>query len=56
MQTILWTCEQYLAGQLKEKSVFDSEEQAREFARKLNGVSPDIMLRIEAMPIQNVWN
>jgi hypothetical protein len=56
MQTILWKCEQYLAGQLKEKNIFESEDQARAFARKLHEISPDMMLRIEPMPIQNVWN
>ena len=56
MQNILWMCEQYLAGQLKEKSVFQTEDQARDFARKISGIAPDTVLRIEAMPIQNVWN
>lgn len=56
MQTILWKCEQYLAGQLKDRNIFESEEQAKAFAKKLQNVAPDLMTRIEPMPIQNVWN
>lgn len=56
MNTILWKCEQYVAGKLHEKTIFESEEQAKDFARKLYGVRPDTILRIEPMPIQHVWN
>ena len=56
MNTILWKCEQYIAGKLHEKTIFESEEQAKDFARKLYGVRPDTILRIEPMPIQHVWN
>ena len=55
-QQMVWKCEQWLGGRVKEQSVFFSEEQAREFARKLAGVSPDLVLKIEPMPIQHVWN
>ncbi len=53
---MVWKCEQWFAGQMQEQKVFMSEEQARDFARKLNGVAPELVLKIEAMPIQNVWN
>jgi hypothetical protein len=33
-----------------------SEQQARDFARKLTGMSPDMVFKIEPMPIQHVWN
>jgi hypothetical protein len=56
MNTVVWKCEQFIAGKLQEKNIFETEEQAREFARKLNGVAPDVVLRIEPMPIQHVWN
>jgi hypothetical protein len=55
-QQTVWTCEQWLGGQIKERKVFQSEHQAREFARHLAGVAPDLVLRIEPMPIQLVWN
>jgi hypothetical protein len=56
MNTVIWKCEQYVAGKLHEKTIFESEQQAREFARKLYDVRPDTILRIEPLPIQHVWN
>ena len=32
------------------------EEQARAFAKKLSGVAPDLVLKIEPMPVEHVWN
>ena len=55
-QQMVWKCEQWLGGKVKEQNVFLSEEQAREFARKLAGMSPDMVLKIEPMQIQHVWN
>ena len=56
MNTVIWKCEQYVAGKLHEKTIFESEEQAREIAKKLYGVRTDTILLIEPMPIQHVWN
>ena len=55
-QQMVWKCEQWLGGRVEEQSVFLSEEQAREYARKLAGMSPDLVFKIEPMPIQHVWN
>ena len=52
----IWQCEQYIAGKLHEKTIFENETQAREFARKLYDVRPDTILRIEPIPLQHVWN
>ena len=52
----VWRCEQWVGGSIKEQNLFRSEEAAREFARALAGVSPDLVLKIEPMPIQMVWN
>jgi hypothetical protein len=56
MNTMIWKCEQYVAGKLHEQTIFENEQQAREFARKLYDVRPDTILRIEPLPIQHVWN
>ena len=40
---------------MKEQNVFMSEQQARDFARKLAGAAPDMVFKIEPMPIQLVW-
>ncbi len=55
-EQMVWKCEQWFGGTMREQSVFMSEEQARAFARKLSGVDPGLVLRIEPMPIQHVWN
>jgi len=56
MTNIIWKCEQWFGGQRQETQMFLSEEQARAFAKKLSGVAPDLVLKIEPMPIQHVWN
>ena len=55
-EQMVWKCEQWLGGKVKEQAVFLKEEQAREYARKLGGMSPDLVFKIEPMPIQHVWN
>jgi len=53
---MVWKCEQWFGGEIHEQRVFRSEEQARKFAKEIMSTAPDMVLRIEAMPIQNVWN
>jgi hypothetical protein len=55
-EQMVWRCEQWFGGEVKEQIVFRSEQQARDFARQLTGISPDLVLKIEPMPIQHVWN
>ena len=52
----IWKCEQWVGGSIKEQNLFRSEEAAREFARALEGVSPDLIFKIEPMPLHHVWN
>ena len=52
----VWKCEQWFGGKLQEQKMFRSEELARDFARRLMDAAPDLVLKIEAMPIQHVWN
>lgn len=56
MTDMIWKCEQWFGGHMQETQMFMSEQQAREFAKKLSGVAPDLVFRIEPMPIQHVWN
>jgi hypothetical protein len=55
-QQMVWKCEQWFGGTVKEQNVFPSEAQAREFVRKISGMFPDLVFKIEPMPIQHVWN
>jgi hypothetical protein len=55
-EQMVWKCEQWFGGVVREQDVFPSETQAREFARRLADMSPDLVFKIEPMPIQHVWN
>ena len=55
-QQLVWKCEQWFGGEMHEQKVFRNEADAREFARRLSEAAPDMVLKIEAMPIQHVWN
>ena len=52
----LWKCEQFRAGQITNKVVFDTEQQANHFVREMYQVEPDIFWRIEPVDAQVVWN
>ncbi len=52
----LWKCEQLRAGQITNKLVFDTEQQANHFVREMHEVEPDIFWRIEPVDAQVVWN
>ncbi|WP_263411509.1 hypothetical protein [Terriglobus tenax] len=56
MNTMIWKCEQFVGGKVQERNMFETEDQAREFARKLTNVAPDVIFRIEPMPLEHVWN
>ena len=56
MTNMVWKCEQWFGGVMKAQQVFESEGQAREFARRVAGMAPELVLKIEPMPIQQVWN
>ena len=53
---LVWKCEQWFGGKIQQQNVFQDEAQAREFARWMANVSPDLVFKIEPMPIQHVWN
>jgi hypothetical protein len=53
---MVWRCEQWFGGELHEHNVFRNEEDARDFARRIAEAAPGMVLKIEAMPIQHVWN
>ena len=53
---MVWKCEQWVGGRLQEQTMFPSEAQAKAFVRQLEGVAPDLVFKIEPMPIQHVWN
>ena len=56
MDQMVWKCEQWFGGSMRDQSVFFSEEQARAFARQLSDVAPGMVFKIEPMPLEHVWN
>ncbi|MBW8748267.1 MAG: hypothetical protein HOQ35_18875 [Acidobacteriaceae bacterium] len=56
MNTMIWKCEQFVGGKMRQQNMFETEDQAREFVRKFSEVAPDVIFRIEPMPLEHVWN
>ncbi len=56
MTEMIWRCEQWFGGVMQSQQDFPNEHQAREFARKMSGMAPELVLKIEPVPIQQVWN
>ncbi|MFP5229186.1 MAG: hypothetical protein ACLGXA_16350 [Acidobacteriota bacterium] len=56
MTNRVWKCEQLRAGQITNKVMFDSENQARDFVREMGKVEPDLFWRIEPVDARVVWN
>lgn len=56
MTDTLWKCEQVRAGQVCEKLMFDSKEEAEDFLRKVKQNAPDLIWRIEPIALKMVWN
>jgi hypothetical protein len=56
MRNTLWKCEQYRAGQMTNRLVFDTEQQASQFVAQMRRVEPDIFWHIEPVDAKFVWN
>lgn len=56
MTETLWKCEQVRAGEVCEKLMFDTQEEAEKFVRHMRQNAPDLFWRIEAIPVKMVWN
>jgi uncharacterized protein YfcZ (UPF0381/DUF406 family) len=56
MTNTLWQCEQFRAGQVYSKQLFDTRAEAEEFVAKMARLAPDIFCRIEPIDVEKVWN
>ena len=56
MHETIWRCDQVRAGQLYSRVVFDTQEEAERFARKMRAAEPDQMFSVEAVEARQVWN
>ncbi|MFZ0663944.1 MAG: hypothetical protein WAM66_14740 [Acidobacteriaceae bacterium] len=56
MTETLWKCEQVLAGQVLDKVMFDTQEEAEKFLRHMKQNAPDLFWQIEPISVKMVWN
>ena len=56
MSEMVWKCEQVWAGRLYNRMVFDTREEAEDFANMMQKSEPDQMFSIEAIRAEQVWN
>lgn len=56
MTETMWRCDQVRAGQLYNRMMFDTKEEAELFMRKMQQMEPDQMFSIEAIEARQVWN
>ena len=56
MSEIVWMCEQVWAGQLYNRVMFCTREEAEKFVSAMQQMEPDQMFSIEAIRAEQVWN
>jgi hypothetical protein len=52
----VWKYEQFRAGQIYAKYMFNSREEAESFASQMTKAEPDLFSRIEPVEARAVWN
>ena len=56
MTETLWKCDQLRAGQLYNRMMFDTQDEALRFAQRMQQMEPDQMFSIEAIEARQIWN
>jgi hypothetical protein len=56
MTETMWRCDQVRAGRLYNRMMFDTREEAEQFAQRMQQMEPDQMFSIEAIEARQVWN
>ena len=56
MNETMWRCDQVRAGQLYNRMMFDTREEAEQFMIRMRQMEPDQMISIEAIEAWKVWN
>lgn len=56
MTDVVWKCEQVRGGQVWDKVVFDTKEEAEDFLRHMKQSAPDLFWRLEQIKAKMVWN
>ena len=56
MTSTVWQCEQLRAGQVYNKMLFNTRDEAEKFVREIKKVEPDGIWRVEEILANAVWN
>jgi hypothetical protein len=56
MTNTVWKCEQLRAGQVTNRVVFETKEQAARFVEQMRRVEPDLVWRMEPVEAVREWN
>jgi hypothetical protein len=56
MTDTMWKCEQLRAGRVYNKVMFNTRDEAEQFAAQMGKVEPDLFWNIEAVPVKAIWN
>jgi len=56
MNNTMWKFEQLRAGQVYNQVMFNTREEAENFAEQMNRAAPDLFCRIEAVEARLWWN
>jgi len=56
MTETMWRCDQLRAGQLYNRMMFDTREEAEQFMNRMRQMEPDQTISIEAIDARQVWN
>jgi hypothetical protein len=56
MNETLWRCDQIRAGQLYNRMMFDTKEEAEQFMNRMRQMEPDQIISIEPVDASKVWN
>lgn len=52
----VWKCEQLRAGQVYNRMMFDTREEAESFVAQMRKVEPDLFWKMEPVEARMVWN
>jgi len=56
MTETMWRCDQVRAGQLYNRMLFNTREEAEDFMKRMRQAEPDHTISIEAIEAKQVWN
>lgn len=53
---MVWRCDAMRAGQLYNRTLFDTRGEAEDYARNMRNAEPDQMFNVESVAASTVWN